>query len=252
MIVVLAARDDPDAEALALRWASHRAAILSPDDLSEPGWRYIPGQPEAGVAVVSRRRVPAVEIAGVLSRLGIVDEADLVRVRPSERAYVAAEMTAFLASWLNELSCPVVNLSHPGYLSGPGWGDDEWRVKAAQAGSRVVTSGVRLRPLSRSDRDESRHSAGWRPTDRAGDPLTLTVVAGRCIGRADEALCAQAVNLARLAGVDALSVTFSGSQRDSSFLSADPWPDVMNPEVADALLDQFCPGALRGTTLGGP
>ncbi len=52
-------------------------------------------------------------------------------------AYVSAEMTAFLLSWLSGLDCPILNRPTPNCLSGPGWRQEQWIHLAARLGIPV-------------------------------------------------------------------------------------------------------------------
>src|ERR1700674_4065238 len=122
MIVVVASRRDVVATALVTLWSKYGARLLTPDDLCKPGWRYEPGRPEDGTAVIDGAPVGVRHIGGVLVRLGSIDASDLPQFAPADRRYAAAEMTAFLISWLSELTCPVINPPSGSCLAGPNWG----------------------------------------------------------------------------------------------------------------------------------
>ena len=183
----------------------------------------MPGAPESSTVVIGGRSIAADGISGVLTRLPHVPERELVRISREDRRYVAAEMTAFLRSWLSTLRCPVLNRPVSTSLSGPGWCQEQWIHTAARLG-------IPVRPMRRSIAF---------PADAAEavpDPpdVTVTVVGERCLGPVNGVLAAQARSLARAAGVDLLSVRFGKGQE---LLGADPWPDVSSPEVADAILE---------------
>jgi hypothetical protein len=235
MLVVLAGSRDRAARSLVARWSAYQARLVTCADLSVVGWRYYPGATEASTAVVGGRAVAAREIGGVLTRLPCVFEHELVRIVPAERAYVAAEMTAFLTSWLSGLRCPVLNRPTPTCLAGPNWRHEQWVYTAARVG-------IPVRPARR----HAALSAGVAPEAPYPRPVvTVTVVGDRCIGRVTDDLASQARRLADVAGVDLLAVRFSGPEPGALFVGADPWPDVGTDAVADAVLEYLRGGSGR-------
>jgi hypothetical protein len=226
VLVVVASRLDEGAEKLVARCADAR--VLTCEDLSVAGWRHHPGDPTISTAVIGGEVVPAAGIGGVLIRRARVLEWELDHMVPQDRAYVAAEMTAFLRSWLSDLTCPVLNRPTPNCLSGPGWCREQWVRVAARLG-------VPFRPVR------------WRVGSTAEIPgdepvVTATVVGGRCLGATDRASAGWALRLARAAGVDLLDVHFGEAGTGLELLGADPWPDVSSPEVADAVLGYLSEG----------
>ena len=222
MIAVLARADDEQATGLVRRWAARGAELLSPADFTMPGWRFVPGSPDEGIAVIQGIRVPAREIDAVLIRVAAIEPEDLMPIAPAERYYVAAEINAFLIAWLEELRCPVVNRPRPGSLCGPPWTPAEWLVAAAASGipcraTRVAVGlGANLEPLPIPDG-------------------VVNVVGEICIGgtlsqRTD------ALKLAAVAGVECLAVHYCGRGRRYTVAYADPWVDISLGSVADALL----------------
>ena len=222
MLVVVAGRADRTASALAARWAAHDAAVLTSADLSTAGWQYQPGK--VGTAVIGGRIVAVDAIRGVLTRLPYVPEQELGQIAAADRAYVAQEMTAFLAAWLAGLTCPVLNRPTPTCLAGPNWRPEQWVSTAAQLGLPV-------RPICR----QSRLAADVAPAASTWQASTVTVVGDRCFGPVDETLAGRARCLAEAAGVGLLAVHFSGPTAGADCLGADLWPDVSSPEVADAI-----------------
>lgn len=225
MIAILARADDIAARALAFRWATHKAALLTPDDLSAPGWRYVPGNPDSGIAVIAGRRVPVPELDGVITRLGYVAADDLDNLIASERPYASAEMTAFLIGWLSELRCPVINRPRPTCLNGPGWKHEQWQVAASRVGIRVTPRRLRFEKGA-PERNP------WRGT------RSVTVVGEVCIGGSPD-LQRLARRLAAESGVDCLVVGFASPRGNASFVTAHTWLDVANPAIADALLGRL-------------
>lgn len=227
MLVVLASRHDNVAQELVARWAESGAALLTCADLSVPGWRYLPDEPERSTAVVSGRTVAQRDIAGVLVRLPYVSEAEVSQITTSERSYVATEMSAFLLSWLTALQCPVLNRPTPTCLAGPYWRHPQWLHAAAQLGIPVYTTGA----------DEG---AGVTPSSSPpASRTTVTVVGDQCFGSEDEHLMAQARRLATTAGVELLAVHFLQNNGTACFLGVDLIPDVSCPAVADSILSHL-------------
>jgi hypothetical protein len=223
MLVIVADLRDAGAIALADRWRSHDAQILSPADLSVAGWCHPVGAPGARTAVVSGQVVGAETITGVLTLLPYVSAQELIHIVPEDRSYVAAEMMAFLASWLSDLTCPVLNRPRPDCLTGPNWRRGQWVHAAAQLG-------VRVRPVLTRVGSAGETLASEPPA------ATVTVVAGRCFGQTDAALQVHASRLAASVEVAMMAVHFDGPTADARMISADLRPDVSSPVIADAIL----------------
>jgi hypothetical protein len=230
MLAILASRCDHTAAALVARWAAHDSALLTCRDISTPGWRHQPEFPTRGTAVIGGRAVSVRELTAVLVRLPYVWVAELEHIAPAEREYVAAEMTAFLVSWLSGLPCPVVNAPVPPCLAGPNWRRAKWIQKAAQLG--IPVPGIEL------------YEGFGNPIVPAGSGArTVTVVGQRCFGAQDETLAAQSRLLASAAGTELLRVHFGTQEAAGCFLGADPFPDLSVPQVADAVLERLTTGA---------
>jgi hypothetical protein len=241
VLVVLASRHDRAACDFVARHGAG-ARLLSSRDLSARGWRYEPG---GGVsrAVVGGDPVEVAEIEAVLTRLPSVTEADLGHIVAEDRAYVAAEMTAFLAAWLSDVACPVRNRPTPLCLMGPFWRPERWIRTASDLGLPVV-------PLERTvsePLDTARLSPG-RQTH------TVTVIGRRCLPDDDRALATASAALARAAGVEMLRAHFTGPEAGSAFVEADYWVELSDPETADAVMEELgrtragAPSASRTTT----
>ena len=226
MLVIFANRLDPGARALAARWTAHSATLLTSADLSVAGWRHSLDPCSASTAVLGGRLIAAGDITAVLTRWPCVFEPELAHIVPEDRAYVAAEMTAFLRSWLTRLPCPVVNRPTAANLTGPSWRPEQWVHVAAGLG-------IPVRPVRRL----ARLSVEPPPKSPEPPPGTVTVVGECSFGEVDPSLKAQARRLASAADVDLLAVHFSGTERGAELLSADPLPDLGDGEVADTLLD---------------
>jgi hypothetical protein len=220
--IVLASRYDKQAALLASRWD---AALLSPVDLSIPGWRYRAPGFDQGSVVAAGREIPNREIRGVLTLLPFVDQRDLEHVHPEDRAYVASEMSAFLLAWLSALRCPVINRPSPECLCGPGWRVEQWLRLALRLG-------IPVQPIQR----DSGAALDTNPLD-AG--TVVTVVGDRCFCDADPILAANAARLAGAAGVELLEVRFTGPARGDRFVTANVCPDLSAAATADAVMDRF-------------
>jgi len=228
MILIMAGKQDQSARLLAERWNQFGAEILSPADLSQSGWRHYAANPSEDTAVINRQTVFVGKITGVLTRLPYVSERELMHIVPPDRAYVAAEMTAFLLSWLTGLKCPLLNRPTPTCLSGCDWRREQWIYLATLLGIPVIP----VRRQAKPDGDVSTN-----PSTDSFD--TVTVIGKRGIGAIDERQAAHARRLAAAAGMDLLAVHFRNLGGEPRLLGADPWPDITSTEVADGMLEYF-------------
>ncbi len=219
MFVILASPRDAVAKELATCWANEGAALLTPEDLSRPGWCFDPIRPAQGTAVIAGRHARVQVIRGVLTRLPAVFATDLPHIVAADRAYVAEEMSAFLLAWLTALRCPVVNVPAPPCLAGPNWRRPQW-VHAA------VRVGLQGAPRSSDPAAE-------------GDAQKVTVLGRQCIGTVDPSVADRVIRLASLAAVQLIEVQVLGRGNTATFIGADLWPDPTVPDVADALLTYF-------------
>jgi hypothetical protein len=227
VLVVLAREDDQIARRLVARWSAYDACLLTTRNLSRPGWRQYGDAHEHSTAVIDGRIVPIPEIRGVLTRLPYVPEQELAHIIPSDRAYVAAEMTAFLTYWLSTLTCPVVNRPTPSCLMGPGWQRGQWIHMAARLGLPVGALHSHI---------------GLDNVDSATDepnPVVVTVVGNKVLNAIDDTLAAQALQIARAAAVDVLRVHFGSAVSGTYFACADLEPDLSDPQVSDAVLEHM-------------
>jgi hypothetical protein len=234
MIIIVANRWDKTPRSLASHWAPCPVAVLTPQDLSVAGWRQRLNAPNRGTLVAERQLVAEKEISAVLTLLPCVFEAELVEIAPTDRRYVAAEMTSFLWFWLSRLSCMVLNRPTPTSLSGPNWRRDKWVRVAAQSGISVEPAHRRAAPSGSSAEEQNLPGSA-----------NLTVIGERVIGEVDSSLRRQARCLASLAGVELLSVRFSSPERDGRFVSADSFADLSDKIVAEAVLEHLQAGQAR-------
>jgi hypothetical protein len=238
VFVVVASRFDVDAARLVERWHERGAGLLTCDGLSRRGWIHHPAAPERSWAVLDEVAVPIIAIRGVLSRLPRVAESELPGIVPEERAYVAAEMMAYLVAWLSSLPCRVLNRPSPLNLTGPSWHPEQWLREAKRAGL----------PTRRAHRVAAcfTDSAASRlpPTaslDVAELPMSITVVGERCFGDSGEGPIDRRVEgglrrLAAAARVELMTASFVRGEGALVFAGAWPGVDVSRPEIADAVL----------------
>ena len=225
---MLGSRYDLTAQQLVERWTAHGACLLTCEDLSLAGWGYSLTDPSTATAVIGGRKVGLSEIKGVVTRLPWVTELELVSISSADRAYVAAEMSAFLAFWLSDLNCPVLNRPTPGSLNGPPWQQEQWIFTAARVGMRVP-----------SVRHHLTLNSAATVHEQAGASTTVTVVGNRCLGQADRSLLERSRLLAEAANVELLGIQFSDPGPDATFLSATVYPEITSIEVTDAMLRYF-------------
>jgi hypothetical protein len=226
VLVIVAGRSDEGARLLAERWRAEDACVLTCHDLSRPGWCHrLDGDGVATTIAIGGRTAACDEIRGVLTRLPTVTEDELPHVVAQDRAYVAAEMTAFMISWLSSLDCPVLNRPTPNCLTGPAWFPEQW-VRAAR------DLGIPTRPMRR----RVRRNGEAAPPAGAADRVAVAVVGETCLGDAEPALLGYARDLAKAARVDLLTAHFVDPGADARLTAVDLGVDTARDDIADALL----------------
>ena len=235
MLLVVANKADPRGPALRRAWGDG-AGLLTPVDLSGRGWSFDPADPQGGRAVIGGRGVPARDIRGVCVLLPAVADSDLGHITATDRSYVAAELTAFLAAWLTALPGPKINPPSPVGLSGPNWRPERWICTAARLGLPV-------RGTARATAAGTAGLRAARPGPGAGRTRYTIVVAGNEVfgpaGTANDASAGWAPRLAGAAGARMLNVHIGADARGSFVLGADVWVDTGRPDVADALRQEL-------------
>jgi hypothetical protein len=226
-LVVIAGAWDGTARDFAAGQASADAVVLLPRDLSRPGWRFRLGGPDATIAAAGERRFRLAAAGGVLVRLAAVTPADLPHIHAEDRAYVAAELTAFLLAVLTRNDVPVLNRPTPQCLCGPAWPEAKWRRVAASLGLPVT-------PLhARAARD-----LDWEPPAEPA-AARVAVVGETCIGAPNAQLARGAVALARRAAAAMLTVEFDGAGASAAVLRAAPTVDLADARIASAVRRLF-------------
>ena len=226
MLVLVASEHDLVARQAVARWASLDAALLSPRDLSRPGWTYAPDDCGRGYAVVGGRRVAMSRITSVVTRLPCVVVEVLGHIARDDREYAAAEMTAFLLAWLSDRELPVVNRPTATCLAGPHRRPEQWVHTAGQLGIPVQRWHLRAPRLA---------PCANEPVCPPPTFACVTIVGACCLGTEDAVSRAHARRLAEAVGAMLLNVYFTGHGRDALLVGADVWPDLSDPRIADAL-----------------
>jgi hypothetical protein len=188
-----------------------------------PGWRY-ETHDGLGMAVIGGQAVSLEDISGVITCLPAVSELELLHIASVDRAYVAAEMTAFLLAWLTELQCPVINRPSPVCLTGPFWRREQWVSVAHAVGLPVLPV---CRRVSLAQSAERCPPAG----------VEVTAIGGRTIGNAHPDVLMRVRALAEAAGVDVLTVRLTDPGPNGAFIGADPTPDLTSEDKADRILE---------------
>ncbi|WP_370963844.1 hypothetical protein [Amycolatopsis sp. cg9] len=236
MLLILAHARDSAARALADRWGSE-ALLLTVDELHRARWSL---SVDRGGRVRAELSLDTpVAVTGVVNRLGVLTDADLSRVRREDRAYAAAELTAFLLAWLDACPAPVLNPPNPRCLNGPAWYPEEWADAAAAVGLHVT-------PVHRTVRLGVPAPAAAPP-----GPHRVHVVGDVCVGEVHPLVGRQLRALAELAGTPLLTATVSGLGARAEVAELSAWPDLADPAVADALAVALGRAAGGGVAVAG-
>lgn len=232
-LLVLAHPRDDAARRFARCFSERPAAVIGPRELSTSRWEHYAVGPGDDVLSLGERPLRADAVSAVLVRIAAVSEHDLVHIGAEDRRYVAAEMTAFLWSFLSRLRCPVVNRPGAGSLMGPGWSATRWAAMAARAGLPPASDALPVGSLTVSESEAER---------------LLTVVGDEVVGAPNRDVACAAVKLARAAAVRLLPIRLRIGPRSGQvrFVAVEPWSDVAVPEVAALLYRE-----LAGETLSG-
>jgi len=226
-LLVLADERDVAAQAFVARYRTAGARLVTPADLSRVGWCHRVGDPAASVAVVEGIAIRASALRGVITRLAAIAPEQLPHVAEADRGYVASEMSAFLGAWLSALACPVMNRPFVPSLSGPAWCSEHWAKLAFDLDVPVLPVRRALRPGSPVPAQVPASEACVR----------LDVVGPTILGHGHPRLRAHARRLADGAGMALLGVHFDAEDGNARFVGADPWPDLSDRPIGDAVMD---------------
>ncbi|GGQ25209.1 hypothetical protein BKA00_002514 [Actinomadura coerulea] len=113
------------------------ARLLTPRALAGPGTRCDPADLPAATLGTRWGTLAAGDVTAVLACLPAVTPWDLPHIAGPERSFVAAELTALLALWL-QAPALVVNRPVPGSLCGRGLDPGDVRWAAVEAGLPVA------------------------------------------------------------------------------------------------------------------
>jgi len=204
VIVVVGSRHDRVARSLVE--ALPAAALCGAEDLTRPGWVWPIASPEPARWVVDGRMVDDREVTGVLVRRTHIYPEELLSTHRDDRAYLAAESTAFLTFVLSRTGARVVNPVAAGALGDEAIRPERWMPLAVAAG--LTPAPLRLRP-----------AVTPRPSPK---PTTVEVVAGTAFGVAPPRLRAGAVGLAAALGIAYAAFAFDGRGRLVTVSSAHP------------------------------
>lgn len=210
ILVLVAQPWDVAVPALSAAWPGV-TRVVSPRDLSRPGWRLRSEAGRGARLVAGGEPIDVADVAGLITRIGWIQACDLPWIDPGDREFVAAEMGAFLLGFLHHAECPVLNRPTPACLAGPMFHPLAWRARA--------------------------RAARFALADPGADPVRwLTVIGGRT--RTDhfrpEAWGSE--RLANQCGARLLSV---GVTADGAFADAHPFPDLTDPVLARAAVQPF-------------
>jgi hypothetical protein len=213
VIVVVASVVDDDAAALPDRWPNRDVVVLTPLDLSTPGWSTELGRAD-GRFVANGAVLPSAAIEGVLVRLPAVPAAEMLVLAEEDREYAACEATAFLAWWLSTLRCPVVNHPTPTSLVGPVRQPLVWDAMARRSGVSTHPA-LRVWP--------NRHP-------ELADITSCTVLDGVVVKACDPRIEGAAVRLAELGGYRLCGFGFGFSGGEPHLAAV-----TLTPPLDDAL-----------------
>jgi hypothetical protein len=232
VLVIVGSRHDPAVSDIVKQWAAWDVTLLSCEDLSTAGWRHRVGDSVGSQAVIGGAIVAEPDIRGVLVRRPWIMDLELTHIALEDREYVAAEMNAFLTSWLVHLDCAVLNRPQGTCLCGPNWRPLQWVQAASLLG--IPAEPVRCSiPAS----DVRNISSEWPQESQREPPIEVTVVGNRCFGSPTAHYALSAQKLAEFARTPLLAVRFRQHCGSPRFISATAMPGLKDAEIASAVRD---------------
>jgi len=154
VILILGSRHDPVARSLASGWK--HAAISTAEDLTQPGWRVSLDDREPQTWVAGGQRVDDPEVTGIFLRRSTVYPVELQGTHPDDRAYLAAEASAFLVAMLGKTRARVANPVCDGALGEETLRPDRWMAAAERVGLPLAPLRLQSRPAPIHERQSHR------------------------------------------------------------------------------------------------
>jgi hypothetical protein len=230
-VLVLAAEDDDPARMLAVR-LGESALAAGPQDLSRPGWTYA-RNPSLRTGVARHGRFRADDLTAVISLISAIQPLSLSHIGPSDREYVAAEMTAFLRAWLTGLPCPVINPPTATCLSGPALTAHQWVAMCTRLSIPTYPAQLTV-PAIPND----------RPTASA---CRVTVCRGTATATkpCHAVLLEHSRRLAAQVRAEWLTVTFDGHHEQAAVCHVETWPDLADPGTREILVHALTDSGAR-------
>jgi hypothetical protein len=197
-------------------------SLLTPEMLSSSAaWEHHVGNAGSGVSLqLGGYGISDHTLKGVLNRLMGPPQVMIPQVAPADRDYALQELNAFYLSWLNALSCPVLNPATPQGLPGRWFHMSELVMLAHKAG--LVTPTYRQ---SGADPIE----AGFQPLAPAQATLKRVLVLRDEVFGAEvpaplREFCCKMAKLCRtpLLGID----FYETAESEWTFSYATPLPDL--------------------------
>lgn len=175
------------------------------------------------ITLADGRAIRSDHVRGVLNRLLFVPLEHWRSATQGDRDYVQQELTAFYASWLYSLPCPVINRPTALSLAGSWRHPSEWNWLAARAG--LPTSVYRQSSLNLAT--ETPGDSGSSPAGTRRE--TVFTLADRFIGPAATAeLREGCLHLAELSGTTLLGIEFNvDTHGEWLFVNATPTPNLI-------------------------
>ncbi|MFL6602564.1 MAG: hypothetical protein ACJ8R9_14690 [Steroidobacteraceae bacterium] len=216
MWLILGSSLDDEPRRLAEQWACCDVSVevVTPADLSRPGWRLRIGRPVDLQAGLRSQVVRGDDIRAVVNLLPWVSVHDLPHIDPDDREYVANEVAAFLLAWLSELDRPMIDRPTPLSLAGCGRWPAQWAALAKQVGIHADTQ--------------------W-----SGPRAEVTVLQGRAVAcsHSDKGLAGAAEEIARAGRRSLVTLYFAAGQREPVLIGAAIRPAAGSPAVAEKLFE---------------
>ncbi len=226
MILIIASELNTVAQDAAAEWPGGPAIVLTPRDLCTRGWRIDLGAFDESQIVPGGSIYPVRDVMGVVTLLPYVMDYELFAIEEPERKYAASEITAFLFYFLSRLECPVLNRPTAHCLTGPSWRPEQWNVACRRAG-------IHAKPLRRQQ-------ALQPTTGKVVNVSTcISVVGSKCVGETRAAFRSSAMELARLARVDFLTVRLAGEDEEQTLHSVELVPDLRDGLILEAVQNHF-------------